>query len=151
MLRFFNNVPFYFSYTIENIKAIQQYKQYSEEIPVFLFETTVFFKKHCMSRIQRCSDLTHRRLSDGSYQVKNVQSGGEYKVHLEKDLSSCTCTDWHIHHLPCKHILHIMIDKHYNWEDMPDNIKDNPLYIIDRDVVGLHQPIDATTPPDALY
>ncbi|KAK3104900.1 hypothetical protein FSP39_012893 [Pinctada imbricata] len=114
-----------------------QLKTTSSFVPAVLHNTPKPFLNHCLSRLNNTDDLIIHEVDEQKFEVHNKDSGGTCTVNLGNRALHCTCPDWKRHCMPCKHFLKVVIQKRLQWNDLPSDIKCNPLFNIDKAVTSL--------------
>ncbi|KAL5019429.1 hypothetical protein ScPMuIL_003487 [Solemya velum] len=126
------------SYKRDNVRALEESRQYSEAVPDFLKNRPSIFFHHCIKRVP--PNIENIQMSDidiveHHFEVKSQESHNKYIVSVEGDFPTCTCQDFIKTHWPCKHMLAIY--KHFNSEPIGAFLQ-QPLFTVDRDIVHEH-------------
>ena len=120
------------------------YRQYYSWVPEFLHQRPRSVIAHSLQRIQNCekekyteADIQTIDPVQGIFSVKS-RSGRLCTVNFGVNTGSpsCTCEDWVIHHLPCKHFYAIFQLKNgWNWDKLPEVYVNSPRLSYDKDVL----------------
>ncbi|WAR12531.1 hypothetical protein MAR_026711 [Mya arenaria] len=119
-------------YVEYNVKCLDSSRRYSEDLPRFLHNRPRLFLDHCTQRlpsaISICQSQTYLY-----FHTKN--SNATYLLDLSGSLPSCSCPDWKKNHLPCKHMLCILLKvPGSGWETLSAEFKNSPHLNIDMDL-----------------
>ena len=109
-------------------------RAYDENLPKFLINRPHNFVEHCYSRILRVAhDIKSVSVvHDGVYSVQSRTSDKTYEVCVKK-IPSCQCHDWHRSHMPCKHLMAVVME--YGWEQLDKAYTENPFFVLDASVI----------------
>lgn len=128
------------------MKQLNSIRRYDPLIPSFLTNRPKLFLKHCLSRIPPQSPQIPQshisRASDGTFKVISIDSDNTYKVELcsqhSPDFPSCECFDWIKHHLPCKHLLAVLlyVPEANGWDGLPAAYVAHPCFNLDPDILS---------------
>ncbi|XP_062583252.1 uncharacterized protein LOC134245018 [Saccostrea cucullata] len=130
----------YRSYLNNNIQCLEYCRKYADGVPTFLHNKPRMFVEHCLKRIpphiQNIPPSNIEELGERKYAVHSVESGKIYSVVITSTQPACTCVDYSIHHLPCKHMLAIFsCVPDCSWNDLPEAYKNNPHFNLDEDIL----------------
>jgi len=120
--------------------ASDSYKQYNEDIPDYLHNRPKKIVQHCMKRLaaSREVDCTTIHKHEGGFSVKSSCGSQEYNVKLcnEHQFPKCTCEDFKIHFLPCKHMFAIF-NKYpeVSWDSFPEWYRNSVFMTLDESIV----------------
>jgi len=105
------------------------------------------FVKHCMARLPPSAVpiLQHdiAQLDNGVFTVKSQSTPTTfYTVRLQSesnaDIPRCDCIDWQLHHLPCKHLLAILLTA--GWDSLPESYRNFPQFSLDSQLATFSMP-----------
>lgn len=112
-----------FRYKEKNVKARNEAKTYSKNVPSFLLNKPPKFIKYCLSRMEPRvekvlkTNICFTNKVNGT--VKSVDSNAVYKVSFVNMIPYCSYQDFSQCHWPCKHILAVSSNfLEYNWEQL---------------------------------
>ena len=109
---FFNNIIYFGRYRASNVKSMESSRKYSEDLPKFLHNRPRLFIDHCTKRLSSAMSIPVSNicsLPDKKFTVINEDKGISYMLDLSSSLPKCSCPDWKKSHLPCKHMLCILM------------------------------------------
>ncbi|XP_013412961.1 uncharacterized protein LOC106175477 [Lingula anatina] len=119
------------------------YRKYDATVPSYLQNRPEFFTKHCMGRIASASYLEDREeaifvVGPGKYQIQSETKHGYWHTFTfgtGEVAPSCTCQDWQLNGLPCKHLFGLLCFKGESWDQLPANYRNSPFFTIDEEVL----------------
>lgn len=115
-------------------------KKYSASVPTFLINKPRMLVEHCIKRIppevQSIPAENVQKIAEKIYAVHSVDSNNVYQVTISDNEPTCTCLDYTRHHLPCKHMLAmIMSIPECSWDKLPDGYKTSPHFNLDQHII----------------
>ncbi|XP_062585887.1 uncharacterized protein LOC134247563, partial [Saccostrea cucullata] len=130
----------YRSYLNYNIQSFEFCKKYSSSVPKFLHNKPRMLVEHCIKRIppeiQNIPIENIQEVEDRAYAVHSVDSNNIYRVMFSDTEPTCTCLDYSRHHLPCKHMLAVMMSlPECSWDNLPDGYKTCPHFTLDQSIM----------------
>ena len=146
---------FSFSYVELNTKFSSLYRRYSGKFPKYLHDRPRDFVIHCMDRIDNASELQGKVVLKADTQSKNFQlkssfSSSVYRLQFGgvDGWPCCTCPDFSLTCLPCKHFFYIF--QKYpdaSWNHLPQSYRNNAFFTLDESAMLIlqKQPVEATT------
>ena len=105
-------------YEEANVESLSNVRRYSADVPECLHNRPVMFVKHCMARLPPSAVLIPQQdivqSGNGVFTMKSQSTPTKlYSVRFQTDsnanVPTCDCIDWQRHHLPCKHLLAILL------------------------------------------
>ncbi|WAR27616.1 hypothetical protein MAR_013320 [Mya arenaria] len=125
-------------YVEYNVKCLDSSRRYSEDLPRFLHNRPRLFLDHCTQRLPSAISMPVSNISVLPHQkftVLSADSNATYLLDLSGSLPSCSCPDWKKNHLPCKHMLCILLKvPGSGWETLSEEFKNSPHLNIDMDL-----------------
>lgn len=133
-------LSFYFSYITYNIQSLEFCKKYSTSVPTFLHNRPRMLVEHCIKRIppevQNIPVENIQEIGERAFDVHSVDSNNVYKVMITNTEPTCTCEDYARHHLPCKHMLAVIMSvPHCSWDTLPNGYKTCPHFSLDQNII----------------
>lgn len=133
-------LSFYFSYITYNIQSLEFCKKYSTSVPTFLHNRPRMLVEHCIKRIppevQNIPVENIQEIGERAVDVHSVDSNNIYKVMITNTEPTCTCEDYARHHLPCKHMLAVIMSvPHCSWDTLPNGYKTCPHFSLDQNII----------------
>lgn len=111
----------------------------STEIPKFLRNKSRMFIEHCLKRLPASDDdvaIELKQTGPKTFCLLSSSSGNYYDVNLGTPLPRCSCRDWFDTHLPCKHILYILMNvPGQEWETLNEAFTKCAHFNLDEDLV----------------
>lgn len=143
-----------YRYEEQNVRCLDGIRCYSAAVPTFLKNRPQRFVSHCLQRIPPAAatpvtDIVSDGL--GQFSVTSGDSDKTYVVVLQSphnaNLPSCSCYDWCRHHLPCKHMLAVVMKSSLSggWDALPVAYRNHPLFTLDPAIVATTRVIDDST------
>lgn len=145
----------YEKYAREQFQMTCAYRQYYSWVPAFLHQRPRSVIAHTMQRIKSCEkegytdvDIETVNNEQGEFRVK-TRSGHIYNVNfgVSSGSPSCTCKDWVMHRLPCKHFFAIFqLKPTWNWEKLPNTYINSPRMSFDKEAINTtneNAPVDS--------
>ena len=119
---------------MENLRLRPQYRVYREEMPEILRGRSRYLMDKCKKLVKPDNLIDKANISvDGRlYLVNSASRDVSYKVSIHSKLC-CECPYFENCHLPCKHILAVMIHYKIKWEELPPVYSMNPVFNLDKD------------------
>lgn len=75
-----------------NVESMQEYKQYSTQLPTFLVNRPKKFVEHCMSRISQ-GEINVWQTDSDCFTAQNSDSNTSYTVQVGDEMPMCGCLD----------------------------------------------------------
>lgn len=132
----------------DNVKACSEFRSYNTDIPDFLKNRPSTFVKHCLQRLQRAEDIPLTAITDseedpgGPYFCQSQTTKGVVYTITMMPLH-CQCPDWARYHMPCKHILCILVKiAGCSWNNVDQAYRNSPFINLDLERYDLEQSND---------
>ena len=117
-------------------------KKYNDIIPSYLRNRPKKLVKHCMAKLRSSAKVISsgiQRNEENNFNVKSADVSGTVNTVVfsnENNFPKCTCSDFTMHFLPCKHMFAIF-NKYsdVSWYYLPKWYRDSVHMTLDNDVI----------------
>ena len=112
-------------------------------MPLFLHNRPPKFIKHCLKQLPPEVQIPPQDIADvgsGTFAVHSTTEDLSYMVHMASTDTVtapwCDCVDWSCRHLPCKHLLAVMMQvPQWGWDKLPQEYRSLPVFTLDPDLL----------------
>lgn len=138
-------------YLFLNFQMDSTYRAYNTHVPSYLQGRPKKVILHCIGREEKArkqlseKDILQSDEENGIFLIRG-NSGSTYTVDFGKETStpSCTCQDWIVHRLPCKHFYLVFILKcGWGWNSLPSGYLEGPFLTCDNEALEKSQMLPA--------